>query len=65
MENIHLLNELVSLYIRLTETVELAGQSTNDIEFERLIADVRMMRQRSAELRAKLDATAFGLPLLR
>ncbi len=56
MERTQLLTQIVALDAKLMEVIARAAQTTDDIEFEGVITDVRYMRAVRAELQAKLDA---------
>ena len=56
MERTKLLNDLVGIDARINATTALAARAYEDQEFERLIQEVRRLRQQRAEIQAKLDA---------
>ena len=56
MERTYLLSEIVRLDTRIMEATARAARTTDDIEFEGAIGEVRYMRATRAELQAKLDS---------
>jgi hypothetical protein len=56
MHRTQLLSDLVNVDAQIIATTALAARS-NDREFDRLIAEVRQLRKRRAEIQAELDLT--------
>jgi hypothetical protein len=56
MERTKLLSELVDIDARIIATTAIAARTHTDRDFERLILEVRRLRQQRAEIQAKLDA---------
>jgi len=56
MQRTQLLSALVGIDARIVATTALAARTHGEREFERLIDEVRKLRQERAEIQAKLNA---------